>query len=98
MQQPRGRMVGHVMALPAQQSCILDASNGIANAKLHGGSRSSRAKKSKSSSAMIRSDMQLQSTKARSALFLDRDGVINIDRGYVYKIEEFEFASGIFDL
>jgi D-glycero-D-manno-heptose 1,7-bisphosphate phosphatase len=47
---------------------------------------------------MIRSDMQLQSTKARSALFLDRDGIINIDRGYVYKIEEFEFASGIFDL
>jgi len=34
----------------------------------------------------------------RSALFLDRDGVINIDRGYVHKVEEFEFASGIFDL
>lgn len=32
------------------------------------------------------------------ALFLDRDGVINIDHGYVYKREEFEFVEGIFEL
>jgi len=32
------------------------------------------------------------------ALFLDRDGVINVDHGYVYKIEEFEFTKGIFEL
>ena len=32
------------------------------------------------------------------ALFLDRDGVINIDYGYVYTIEKFEFIEGIFDL
>lgn len=32
------------------------------------------------------------------ALFLDRDGVINIDHGYVYKQESFEFIEGIFDL
>lgn len=32
------------------------------------------------------------------ALFLDRDGVINIDYGYVYQIEKFEFTKGIFDL
>ncbi len=32
------------------------------------------------------------------ALFLDRDGIINIDHGYVYKIEDFEFVEGIFDL
>lgn len=32
------------------------------------------------------------------ALFLDRDGVINIDHGYVYKIESFEFVDGIFTL
>jgi len=31
------------------------------------------------------------------ALFLDRDGTINIDRDYVYKIEDFEFIDGIFD-
>tara|TARA_X000000950_G_scaffold29542_1_gene31972 strand:+ start:2795 stop:3343 length:549 start_codon:yes stop_codon:yes gene_type:complete len=30
--------------------------------------------------------------------FLDRDGVINIDHGYVYKVEDFEFIEGIFDL
>ncbi len=34
----------------------------------------------------------------RRALFLDRDGVINIDRGYVWRREEFEFVEGIFDL
>ncbi len=28
------------------------------------------------------------------AVFLDRDGVINIDKNYVYKIEDFEFISG----
>ena len=32
------------------------------------------------------------------ALFLDRDGIINVDHGYVYKIEDFEFTEGIFDL
>lgn len=32
------------------------------------------------------------------ALFLDRDGVINIDHGHVGKIEDFEFIDGIFDL
>jgi D-glycero-D-manno-heptose 1,7-bisphosphate phosphatase len=30
------------------------------------------------------------------ALFLDRDGVINIDHGYVYRIEDFKFIPGIF--
>ena len=32
------------------------------------------------------------------ALFLDRDGVINVDRAYVYRPEDFEFIDGIFDL
>jgi D-glycero-D-manno-heptose 1,7-bisphosphate phosphatase len=32
------------------------------------------------------------------ALFLDRDGVINFDHGYVYQIEKFEFIDGIFEL
>lgn len=30
-------------------------------------------------------------------IFLDRDGVINKDHGYVSKIEEFEFIDGVFD-
>ncbi len=28
---------------------------------------------------------------------MDRDGVINIDKHYLYKIEDFEFTDGIFD-
>jgi len=35
---------------------------------------------------------------SRSALFLDRDGVINIDHAYVSKHEDFEFVDGIFEL
>ena len=31
------------------------------------------------------------------AVFLDRDGVINQERGYVHKIEEFHFINGVFD-
>ncbi|WP_115719121.1 D-glycero-beta-D-manno-heptose 1,7-bisphosphate 7-phosphatase [Gallaecimonas mangrovi] len=33
----------------------------------------------------------------RPALFLDRDGVINVDHGYVSKIDDFEFIDGVFD-
>ena len=32
------------------------------------------------------------------ALFLDRDGVINVDKNYVYKVQDFEFCAGIFTL
>jgi len=32
------------------------------------------------------------------AAFLDRDGVINIDKNYVSKKEDFEFSEGIFEL
>lgn len=32
------------------------------------------------------------------ALFLDRDGVINVEKNYVYKIEDFEFVEGIFEV
>lgn len=31
-------------------------------------------------------------------LFLDRDGIINVDHGYVHKINDFEFIKGIFDV
>jgi len=34
----------------------------------------------------------------RKALFLDRDGVININYGYVYKVDNFVFVKGIFEL
>ena len=37
-------------------------------------------------------------TVSKSALFLDRDGVINLDFGYVHKASDFVFCDGIFDL
>jgi D-glycero-D-manno-heptose 1,7-bisphosphate phosphatase len=33
-----------------------------------------------------------------AALFLDRDGVVNVDTGYVHRREDFIFKDGIFDL
>ncbi len=32
------------------------------------------------------------------ALILDRDGVVNLDKDYVHRIDDFEFIDGIFDL
>lgn len=34
----------------------------------------------------------------RRALFLDRDGIVNIEKNYLYKVEDFEFCPGIFEL
>lgn len=33
----------------------------------------------------------------RKAIFLDRDGTINVEKHYLYKIEEFEFLSGVLE-
>jgi len=33
----------------------------------------------------------------RRAAFLDRDGVINVDRGYVYRPDQFEFIDGVLE-
>ncbi len=33
----------------------------------------------------------------KSAFFLDRDGIVNTDQAYVYKVEDVEFVSGIVD-
>jgi D-glycero-D-manno-heptose 1,7-bisphosphate phosphatase len=38
------------------------------------------------------------SPKLSRALFLDRDGVINEEKNYVYRIGDFEFLPGIFEL
>jgi D-glycero-D-manno-heptose 1,7-bisphosphate phosphatase len=35
---------------------------------------------------------------SNKAVFLDRDGVINIDHGYVHKVEEFDFMPNIMEL
>ncbi|QHG92162.1 D-glycero-beta-D-manno-heptose 1,7-bisphosphate 7-phosphatase [Sulfurimonas sp. CVO] len=34
----------------------------------------------------------------KKALFLDRDGIINVELNYLYKIEDFKFIDGIFEL
>ena len=44
-----------------------------------------------------RESLTVSSTRSR-ALFLDRDGVININHGYVCSVDNFEFVNGIFDL
>lgn len=41
--------------------------------------------------------MQVQSSPHKS-LFLDRDGVINVEKAYLHQIEDFEFIEGIFEL
>lgn len=35
--------------------------------------------------------------RRRPAAFLDRDGVINVDHGYTYRIEDFAFIDGVLD-
>lgn len=35
---------------------------------------------------------------ANKALFLDRDGTINIEKNYLFRIEDFVFREGIFEL
>jgi len=40
----------------------------------------------------------MHKTSKTKALFLDRDGVINYDFEYLYKIENFDFIPNIFDL
>ena len=42
--------------------------------------------------------MESPPSRLRPALFLDRDGVINVEKNYVHCIEDFEFLDGIFDL
>ncbi len=34
----------------------------------------------------------------KPALFLDRDGVVNVEKNYLHRIEDFEFIDGIFEL
>jgi len=40
----------------------------------------------------------MELTEKRPALFLDRDGVINVEKNYLYKKEDFEFIDSIFEL
>ena len=40
----------------------------------------------------------MNSDLKNKALFLDRDGTVNIEKNYVYKIEDFEFVEGILEI
>jgi D-glycero-D-manno-heptose 1,7-bisphosphate phosphatase len=40
----------------------------------------------------------MNTVRRHPALFLDRDGVINVEKNYVHRIENFEFVPGIFEL
>ena len=50
------------------------------------------------SKSLDSSSDSLKNRIARPALFLDRDGVINADHGYVHRKESIEWIKGIFDL
>jgi D-glycero-D-manno-heptose 1,7-bisphosphate phosphatase len=41
--------------------------------------------------------MNIKSNALRRAAFLDRDGVINIDRGYVFRRDDFQFVAGVLE-
>jgi D-glycero-D-manno-heptose 1,7-bisphosphate phosphatase len=45
--------------------------------------------------AIARAELPAQT---RPALFLDRDGVINIDHDYVHRVEDFEWVDGVVDV
>jgi D-glycero-D-manno-heptose 1,7-bisphosphate phosphatase len=45
-----------------------------------------------------RNRRKIMTVGRNKALFLDRDGVINVERGYVHRRECFEFIPGIFEL
>jgi hypothetical protein len=40
----------------------------------------------------------MNTVRRHPALFLDRDGVINVEKNFLYRIEDFEFVPGIFEL
>ncbi|MCP9860386.1 MULTISPECIES: D-glycero-beta-D-manno-heptose 1,7-bisphosphate 7-phosphatase [unclassified Cyanobium] len=42
--------------------------------------------------------METKAAARRRALFLDRDGVINVEKNYVHTIEDFDFIDDIFSL
>ncbi|STG52964.1 D,D-heptose 1,7-bisphosphate phosphatase [Escherichia coli] len=60
-----------------------------------------RALSCRSKHAILASHALLRSYKrwrrAYPAIFLDRDGTINVDHGYVHEIDNFEFIDGVID-
>jgi rfaE bifunctional protein nucleotidyltransferase chain/domain len=50
-----------------------------------------------STTALVQRIRQPAQSKLRKAIFLDRDGVINKDKAYVHRWEDFEFVPGAID-
>jgi D,D-heptose 1,7-bisphosphate phosphatase len=46
---------------------------------------------------LARADAEILRTTTRGAVFFDRDGVLNLDRGYVHRPEDFEWLPGARD-
>lgn len=40
----------------------------------------------------------MESSKKYKAAFFDRDGTINVEKNYIYRIDDFEFIDGIIEL
>ena len=57
----------------------------------------SSSKANLSASESVTNEPDSDDRRMNRALFLDRDGVINADRGFVWRREDFEFVDGIFD-
>ena len=47
---------------------------------------------------MLKLDRLVFAPTRSRGLFLDRDGVINVNHGYVHSVRNFEFIDGIFDI
>lgn len=47
---------------------------------------------------MILLNKRFLAAALRKALFLDRDGVVNVEKNYLHKIEDFELMDGIVDV
>lgn len=47
---------------------------------------------------MIKQENRLPFPKGQKFVFLDRDGIINVDHGYVYRPRDFEFVPGFTEL
>lgn len=42
-------------------------------------------------------EIEYCNTMINKAIFLDRDGTVNVDKDYLFRIEEFEFLPGVID-
>lgn len=46
---------------------------------------------------LFKRNEKMSDNKVNKAIFLDRDGVINVDTGYVSNVDDFEFIAGVIE-